>query len=78
MSAVRMSEAAPIRKNFDTRHSQHADRIGESFDVVRRIVAPDAEHDLDALPMYRIRFRDGAEIDAWPDEVEEPSRKKRA
>jgi hypothetical protein len=38
--------------------------------VVRQITEPDATHDAEVLPMYVIRFEDGVEIEAFPDEVE--------
>lgn len=48
--------------------SQHADRNGQTFVVVRKISEPDEEHDAESLPMYRIRFNDGFEIDAFQNE----------
>ena len=58
-----------FRETFTTPYKQHRDRAGQPFDVVRIIDRPDAIHDTEALPMYRIVFRDGVEIDAWPEEV---------
>lgn len=59
-----------LRKAFRARYNQHADRDGQPFTVLRRIAEPDAEHDQEVLPMYVIRFADGYETDAWPEEVE--------
>jgi hypothetical protein len=30
---------------------------------------PDKDHDEEVLPMYLIRFEDGQEIEAWPEEI---------
>ena len=68
-------ERAPLRRTFTTRHVQYIDYIGQPFEVLQRIDAPSIKYDADILPMYRIRFRDGKEIDAWPDEVEESVRR---
>jgi hypothetical protein len=52
-------------------------RNGQPFTTVRKITArnlrkqPDAsDFDREVLPMYGIRFADGVEILAWPEEVE--------
>lgn len=58
-----------VREVFATPHRQHADRRGQPFELLRAITQPDETHDPEVLPMYAIRFEDGAEIDAWPDEV---------
>ncbi len=59
-----------IRATFTTPYTQHASRKGQRFEVVRQITEPDATHDAEALPMYVIRFDDGAEIEAFPEEVQ--------
>lgn len=61
----------PLRTTFRTPYQQHAARDGQAFTVVRKITEPDDEHDEEVLPMYAIRFADGVEIDAWPEEVED-------
>lgn len=38
---------------------------GKPFTVLAVIDQADAEHDEEVLPMYRIRFDDGYEVDAW-------------
>jgi hypothetical protein len=59
-----------IRKTFTTPFQQHRDREGQRFEVVRKITEPDENFDEESLPMYRIRFEDGFETDAFPSEVE--------
>lgn len=54
---------------FNTPYEQYADRQGQEFELVRAITEPDASHDAEVLPMYVIRFADGEEIEAWPEEV---------
>lgn len=54
---------------FQTPWSDHRDRIGQSFELVRIVDQPDDSHDAEVLPMYVIRFPDGVEIEAWPEEV---------
>lgn len=57
------------RETFWTPYSQYEARAGQAFDVVRVITEADATHDDEVLPMYVIRFTDGTEIEAWPEEV---------
>ena len=57
-----------FRKTFRTPFDQYAHRIGHGFTVVRELTAEKKQLDEDE-PMYRIRFEDGAEIDAWGEEV---------
>ena len=40
---------------------------GSSFEVIGRTTEKDA--DLECLPMWKIRFDDGFEMDAYPDEI---------
>jgi hypothetical protein len=60
-----------FRKTFTTPFTQFKDREGQSFKVLTVIVEPDAEHDEEVLPMYRIQFEDGEVIEAWSEEVKE-------
>jgi hypothetical protein len=58
---------------FQTPYDQHADRNGQSYTFVRSITEPDESHDTEVLPMHVIRFADGTEIEAWPEEVTDPN-----
>ena len=59
------------RITFTSPYDQFAARIGQSATVVRHYTEDDAEHDISEVgPMYRIRFDDGTEIEAWPEEVD--------
>lgn len=62
---------AQFRKTFTTPYSQYVDRDGQPFEVVRTITEPEPGFDAESLPMHVIRFEDGTEIEAWPEEVEE-------
>lgn len=46
---------------------EHAERGGQRFTVLAVVDAD--EHDDEILPMVRIRFEDGTEITAHPEEV---------
>lgn len=65
-----------IRKTFTTPYEQYREREGQSFTVLRKITpetmtkADRREYFKEVLPMYKIRFADGFEASAWPDEVE--------
>lgn len=65
-----------IRPEFTSPYEQYRDRIGQRFDVLKRITRRNAtpaerkDINLECLPMYRIRFIDGHETLAWPEEVE--------
>lgn len=47
-----------------------AARKGAQAEVVGHITTADESTDEESLPMYRVRFADGVEIVAWPEEVE--------
>lgn len=58
------------RTTFTTPYDQFAERRYEPFTVLTVITEPiPYVYDEEVLPMYRIRFMDGTEIDAWPEEV---------
>ena len=65
------------RKTFTTVFEQYHDRIGQSFTVLRKVTRRNMtardkrEYDIEALPMYKIRFEDGHEASAWPEEIEQ-------
>ena len=54
---------------FAAKYDQHAERNGQTFTVLGTVdpATYDAE---ECGTMYCIRFADGAEIEAWPEEVE--------
>lgn len=54
---------------FTAKFDQHAERNGQSFTVLGA-VDPATYDAVECGPMYCIRFADGAEIEAWPEEVE--------
>lgn len=62
-----------FRETFESPYAEHADRIGQRFTVIALIVAPEQGYDDEVLPLYRIRFCDGSEIEALPEEIEVPS-----
>lgn len=58
-----------MRETFKSDYEQYAERNGQRFTHVRVIDTPDDTHDREALPMHVIRFDDGVEIEAWPEEI---------
>jgi hypothetical protein len=58
-----------LRKTFTTPYEQHRDREGQSFALVREITEAESDYDAEVLPMFIVRFPDGVEIPAWPEEV---------
>ena len=54
---------------FTAKYDQHAERNGQTFTVLGAVDPKTYDAD-DCGPMYSIRFADGAEIEAWPEEVE--------
>ena len=54
---------------FETSYADNAKYDGESFAVVRRVSYVKDDVDLEVLPMWRIRFAGGTEIDAYPEEI---------
>lgn len=60
-----------LRTIFRTPFEQHSAHDGQPCEVVRAITEPDDRHDSECLPMFVIRFDDGTEIEAWPEEINE-------
>ena len=56
-------------KRFNSPYDQYRHRNGHIFEIVREITKPDKEHDAEVLPMFLIRFEDGLQIEAWPEEI---------
>ncbi len=44
-------------------------RNGQPIEVLRAIRHADNAHDWDVLPMFRVAFPDGAEVECWRDEI---------
>lgn len=57
------------RSTFASPYEQYAERRGEPFTLLGEIPA-EGHHDEECSPMYLIRFDDGTEIEAWPEEVD--------
>ncbi len=49
--------------------SEHQDRRGHEAEITQLIAEADDTHDWEALPMFRLRFSDGHEIEAFADEI---------
>lgn len=58
-----------FRRTFWTPYEEFASRIGQPFEVLGEV--GDDRKDPEVGRMWRIRFPDGFETDAWPEEVEE-------
>lgn len=58
-----------LRETFQSPFDQFADRVGQPYTYLGAITEPDNGHDEEVLPMYRIRFADGVEIETWPEEI---------
>jgi hypothetical protein len=57
---------------FHGPYDQFADRKGQTATVVAHITEDTAEVEVSEVgPMYTIRFGDGFETEAWPEEVED-------
>lgn len=61
-------EKLSFAKTYTTLNSEYKDKIGEPFSVVRRANERD-EIDSVSLPQWLIRFKDGKEIFAFPEEI---------
>lgn len=58
----------------DTFFNYHVDKSydlydGKRFEVVRRLSYIAGEADVENLPMWKIKFENGVQIDAWPEEI---------
>lgn len=69
-------EDGAVMSTFHSPYQQYQTRVGESFTIIRKITKRNATaadrlvFDREVLPVYLIRFEDGVEITAWPEEVE--------
>jgi len=54
---------------FFASEPEHHDRRGHEAEVTQVIAEPDDTHDWEALPMFRLRFSDGHEVEAFADEI---------
>lgn len=61
-------EETGFTETFSSPYSGYEKCQGQLFEVVGRCQVDD-EHDLEALPMWRIRFGDGVETEAFPEEI---------
>jgi hypothetical protein len=53
--------------------SEHQDRREHEAEVMQVIAEPDDTHDWEALPMFRLRFTEGHEIQAFAEEISLPT-----
>lgn len=62
-----------MKGTFVSPYEQYAERNGQNYEVVKVFDEDDDEHDISEVGvMYRIRFDDGEEIEAWPEELFPP------
>lgn len=54
---------------FQTPYEDKAKYNGMRFSVVKRLSYVENDTDLECLPMWRIKFENGEEIDAYPEEI---------
>ncbi len=58
------------KRIFKSPYDQYCGRNNEVCEVFRVIREQDSEHDIEEVgTMYEIRFPDGEEIEAWPEEL---------
>lgn len=62
-------DLTPVGTTFNSPFDQYRTRNGQSFTLMRVVDEPDDQHDEENLPMAVIRFGDGVEIEAWPEEI---------
>lgn len=66
-------ESEGFARNFWSQSGDYEKFIGKPFSVVGRVKEYDDQHEdgaeLECLPMWKIRFEDGTQIDVFPDEV---------
>src|SRR5664280_3906120 len=55
---------------FTTPFEQYADREGQEVTILHIFTEPDETLDEEVLPMVLVRFPDGFETEAWPEELE--------
>lgn len=54
---------------FTSPYDQHADRIGQLATVISQVDPKTYDYD-ECGPLYLVRFADGTEIEAWPEEID--------
>lgn len=53
---------------FQSPYDQYAERNGQPFEILYEIKG-DPNIDPECLPMYKIKFQDGTEMEVWPEEI---------
>lgn len=54
---------------FTSPYEEYAHRIGQAATVLGEIGHDTFDYD-ECGPLYRVRFADGSEIEAWPEEID--------
>lgn len=67
-------ERTGFSKTFDTPYEDKKAFAGQRFEILGR--CGEDTHDLEVLPMWRIRFKNGEETEAYPEEICELERNK--
>lgn len=62
-------EALGFKDTFESPYEDKASYNGQVFTVTGRLLYSEGEADIECLPMWHIKFNDGTEIDAYPEEI---------
>lgn len=60
-----------VKKPFSGTDSDVIKYNGQDFDIIREL-EQGKEYDFEGTYMFKVRFKDGKEIDAFEDEIVEP------
>lgn len=62
-------EGIGFKNKYESPYEDYQKYNEKPFEVVRRMSYVDDNIDLECLPKWIIRFDDGVEIEAWPEEI---------
>ena len=69
MDAFDMYETEGFAETFNTPYEECSEYNGQKYEIVRRASYVDGDCDMECLPQWIIKFADGKEINAYPEDI---------
>ena len=69
MDAFDMYETEGFAETFNTPYEECSEYNGQKYEIVRRASYVDGDCDMECLPQWIIKFADGKEINAFPEDI---------
>lgn len=69
MDAFDMYETEGFKDTFNTPYEECSEYNGQKYEIVRRASYVNGDCDMECLPQWIIKFEDGKEVNAYPEEI---------